>query len=329
MLLLMVFVCNPLSGLEKGRWAARGWEWARGTLCLFAVLLSVFPYGCGPKIGEDTAALVNGRPVRMEALGLAVRSWSELNQTGADQSQLRRRLLDQLIEAELVVQEAKRRGLTVSESELVKRVKEIKVDYPHQTFDEMLIREYIDFETWKERLRKNILIKKVTEAELKSRVTVKSKEWEAFFQEHRHIQAEPARLKVKHITTLTKDEAEKALKRIKAGRDFDRVARSIRGSGTGSKQGAPVWVYPERLPVSLAKAISETEVGRVSKIVESEYGFSIFKVLAVQEAWPLEPAEIIKRLHRLYIKDLRGKAYAQWVGELKARARIIINPSLM
>jgi len=295
---------------------------------LFAVLLLVFLYGCGPKIGEDTAALVNGRPVRMEALGLAVRSWSEPNQTGADQSQLRQRLLNQLIEAELVVQEAERRGLTISEAELAERVKAIKADYPYQTFNDMLIREYIDVETWKERLRRNILIKKVTEAEFKSRVKVKAREWGAFFQKHRQLQGEPARLKVKHITTLTRAEAEKALKRIRAGRDFDRVARSLKGSDTGSKQSASVWVYPERLPVPLVKALSETGAGQVSGIVESEYGFSIFKVLAAEEVRPLEPAEIIKRLYRLYIKDLRGKAYAQWIGELKARARIIINPSL-
>ncbi|MDY6852352.1 MAG: peptidyl-prolyl cis-trans isomerase [Thermodesulfobacteriota bacterium] len=300
-----------------------------GVFCLFAVLLSVFLDGCGPKIGEDTAALVNGRPVRMKALGLAVRSWSEPNQTGAGQSRLRRRLLDHLIEEELVVQEAEGRGLTVSEAELMARVKEVKADYPHQTFDEMLIREYIDFETWQERLKRNILIKRVTEAELKSRVTVKPKEWEAFFQEHRQVQGEPARLKVKHITTLTRAEAEKALKRIKAGQDFDLVARSLEGPDTGSKQTAFAWVYPERLPAPLAKALLETGAGRVSGIVESEYGFSIFKVLAVQEARPLEPTEIIKRLHRLYIKDLRAKAYTQWIGELKARAVIIINPSLM
>ena len=283
---------------------------------------------CGPETPQDAAALVNGRPIGMETLVSVARAGSNGPVDEPSKRRLHGQILEQLIEEELIVQEAGRLGIRVSEDELDQRIKEIKADYPGRAFDEMLIREYVDFKVWKKRIRRNLLVRKTTEAELKTRVVMDSSEWVEFFQAHRSFELRPGRVKVKHITTADRAQAELALKRIRAGRDFDRVTREVLGLGSEDELEDGRWVYPGQLPARISRAVSETGVGQVSEIVSSGKGFSIFKVLEIEKVPPPGPKETLARLQRLYQARLESRAYAQWIAELRARARIVINPAV-
>jgi len=284
---------------------------------------------CGPKVPDETAALVNGQPITMEALAWAARGFGAGEQSAETKpARLKKRLLDQLIDEELIVQEGRRRGFAVSDAELERMIEAFKADYPGQAFEEMMIREYVNPELWKDQMRRNILVKKTTEAELKSRVKVDTEEWEHFFQAHRNADRPPVRMRVIHLTAQTREQAQRLLERVRRGRSFERMARELFGPDEDGRSEEGVWVYPAALPDSIAKALESTPVGQVTGIVEGDFGFAFFKILAKEDQPRPGPGEIMRQLKDRYLAQIEARAYEAWVRELRAKADIVIDPTL-
>ena len=278
---------------------------------------------------DNVAALVNGRPIMMGELAANENRWTETPGPAERTRDVRRKILDQLITEELLVQEARRRGLSVSAEEVERAVGLLRRDFPDGAFEEMLVSEYVDQEAWREKLRRNLLIEKVTELELDQRVKVTAQDWSEFYKAHRHdIEPLPQRIRVKHLTAADRKEAEKVRREILDGRDFDEAAGALAGDEDRIEGLEPIWVQPDGLPDPLAQAVRSTPVGEMSPVVESEYGFVVFQVLEIEKARSPRPEEIMARLRRRYLETKRAEAYDRWVGELRQQAEIVINPAL-
>lgn len=293
------------------------------------VLGAIFLFACGTDMDPDVAALVNGRPIMMAELISTEQTFVDGALSRRQEKRLRRQILDQLIEEKLLAQEAEKRGLRVSEAELKQQVDRIRADYPGQSFEEMLVREFVDYEVWQENLRENLLIRKVTDTIIKERLNIKPEKWAEYYKAHLSVAPTQGRAKIKHITLPNRTEAEQALKQIGQGLDFDDVARNLLGPEVSATAREPKWVYVHRLPERMAQVITNTEVNQVSDIVKSDYGYTIFLVMEVEAPHVPQPHKIIAEIRRSYMKRERTEAYAAWMAEFKAQSKIIINPVLL
>ena len=297
-----------------------------GWFLVFAgvVLIALASGACQPEMGDDVAAKVNGRPITRGDVAARQRAWTIAPMSQADTPELRRTVLNQLIEEALILQAAEKAGITVSDQEVEVRIDNIKRDFPENSFEEMLIREYIDFETWRENLRRNMIIEKATHAETAKRVKTDPAKWQAFFEANRAMPAPEARVKVIHLTLADRDRASAALKKIRGGQDFEKTAKQE----TGGPSGNPIWVYPNLLPPDMAKVLASAEPGQVTDVVESEFGFTIFKVLDKEKPERPDPVVVMARLRREFRRLQEDEAFRDWVAELKQKAKIIINPEV-
>ena len=108
-----------------------------------------------------------------------------------------------------------------------------------------------------------------------------------YYQDHRQDFARPERVRLRQILTEDRATAERALKEIAGGADFQEVARRLSrepGAGAGGYQGE---LTREDLPPSFAEVIFGLKPGEVSPLVPAEYGFHIFQVT------DREPAQVI------------------------------------
>lgn len=108
-----------------------------------------------------------------------------------------------------------------------------------------------------------------------------------YYQDHRQDFARPERVRLRQILTEDRATAERALKEIAGGADFQEVARRLSrdpGAGAGGYQGE---LTREDLPPSFAEVIFGLKPGEVSRLVPAEYGFHIFQVT------DREPAQVI------------------------------------
>ena len=81
----------------------------------------------------------------------------------------------------------------------------------------------------------------------------------------------------RHILVPTEADAQTALKRVKAGEDFAKVAKEM-SKDPGSEGGDLGWFTKERMVPAFADAAFKLKEGEVSDPVKSQFGWHIIKV---------------------------------------------------
>lgn len=84
-------------------------------------------------------------------------------------------------------------------------------------------------------------------------------------------------ISARHILVPTEAEAQAALKRVKAGEDFAKVADEL-SKDPGSKGGDLGWFTRDRMVPEFAEAAFKLEKGQISDPVKSQFGWHIIKV---------------------------------------------------
>jgi parvulin-like peptidyl-prolyl isomerase len=219
--------------------------------------------------------------------------------------------------------------VTVDPEAVEKLLEEVAGGYPPDAFEESLLREYMSLDLFKKRLEKNLLIQKVTDLEMKSRIKPDPEAWAGFYQSRPKPAAPPKRVQVSHLSAKSRETVVDALVKVRRGYNFDRLARQLAEAGRIDRPPEPIWVYPPQLPGELAEALEGVDVGQVTDVVDLEDGYAILFVHAVEAALPPKPSRVMADLRREYMEERRRRAYRAWVDELKQAADIRINESAL
>ena len=295
---------------------------------LALLVLAILLGGCRRALPEDVAALVDGRPISTEHLRRAAQLTNLIREATPQEKEVLKKVLRQLIREELILEDAERLGLMVTEAELAQRMDEIRADYPDQTFEDTLIKDFQLKDEWKEQVRRTMLIEKAFQMEVRNRIRPDPKAWRSLYETHRAELVKPMAVRFLHITTDSRAKTEKARQRVLSGEDFERVTRDNRDPKAALLQEPAEWIDPRYLPEEVRKAVEATPPGRISPVVESEYGYSIFKVLEVRPSRPMTLEEAAAHLRRQYQALMETRLLEEWLTRLEEKAKIRIQPGL-
>jgi len=107
-----------------------------------------------------------------------------LSQNSAPLQEARMRLLDQLIEEQVLLERAAELRIEISEAELEQAIADIRKDYPEGVFEQLLLDQAVSYSSWKKRLRLKLLMKKVIAHELEQDVTITPEDITAFYKKN-------------------------------------------------------------------------------------------------------------------------------------------------
>jgi len=96
----------------------------------------------------------------------------------------------------------------------------------------------------------------------------------------------------RHILVPTEDEAKAAVKRVKGGEDFAKVAGEL-SKDSGSKGGDLGWFTKDRMVPEFAEATAKLEAGQISEPVKSQFGWHVIK-LEEKRAKQFPPLDQVK-----------------------------------
>lgn len=86
-------------------------------------------------------------------------------------------------------------------------------------------------------------------------------------------------IRARHILVETEDQAKAAIKRLKAGEDFAKVATELsKDPGSGQQGGDLGFFTKERMVPEFSTAAFALDIGKVSEPVKSQFGYHIIKV---------------------------------------------------
>jgi peptidyl-prolyl cis-trans isomerase C len=121
----------------------------------------------------------------------------------------------------------------------------------------------------------------------------------------------------RHILVATEDDAQAALKRLKAGEDFAKVAKEV-SKDPGSEGGDLGWFTKDRMVPEFADAAFKLEPGQLSEPVKSKFGWHIIKVEDKrQKSFP--PFDEVKDQVARYVVQ---KAQSDLIVKLRKDAKI-------
>jgi hypothetical protein len=155
------------------------------------VLLFLFA-GCGQKdtdLGKEVLIRVGDRNMTVlefnNALEIEKIAYEDdLKEHPEDLRNAQIRLLNELTVEMILLEEAQKLGISVTDAELEKAVSEIKSDYPEGEFEKTLLEFAVSYDSWKSRLKNRLIMDKVIDEELVNRITISPEDISEYYQKH-------------------------------------------------------------------------------------------------------------------------------------------------
>jgi SurA-like N-terminal domain len=157
-----------------------------------AIILLFLLSGCGQKdtdLGKEVLIRVGDRNMTVlefnNALEIEKIAYEDdLKEHPEDLRNAQIRLLNELTVEMILLEEAQKLGISVTDAELEKAVSEIKGDYPEGEFEKTLLEYAVSFDSWKSRLKNRLIMDKVIDEELTNRITISREDISEYYQKY-------------------------------------------------------------------------------------------------------------------------------------------------
>ena len=218
---------------------------------------------------------------------------SNVQATPEIMAKLRNQVLTQLETEQLQIQEARRKGITVSPTDVDKQLDRIIADN-HMSKDqlaEMLKRSGVDMATLRAQIAVQIAWQKAVQDEFQERINVTPADVDAELArqgegaEKTHFLVSNIFLAVDNPDMDAKvlKDAQDIFAQLQSGAQFGTVARQFSQSPTAAAGGDMGWVHQGQLPTELDAVLQKLEPGAISPPIRSTGGYYILGLRERQE----------------------------------------------
>jgi peptidyl-prolyl cis-trans isomerase C len=261
---------------------------------------------------------------------------------------LRQQALEKIIIEKLLDAKVKQANVEVTEEEVTEQLEEIaaaqepplslaqfkeKVESYGQSFDQV-----------RQQVRKQVTYQKVMEPEWAGKINITEEDTKKYYDENERRYSTPEQVRASHILITPEEFAdpntdpnqakEKALakakdllKQVREEADFAELAKANSKDPVSAARGGDLNFFARgRMVAPFEKAAFEMEVGQISDIVETQFGYHIIKVTDRKEA-AVTPFEQVKDK---LVKELTQRKQAEfaraYIESVKASADIVYPP---
>ena len=257
--------------------------------------------------------------------------------------QLREQAIEQTLRRHLLDEKVKEANIVITDQEVTNAIVEIGASQSEPLSLDQLkekLSEYgQSFEKFKEEVREGLARNKFMEGQWAGKINVTEEDARKYYQDNPKQFETPEQVRASHILikpvladpnvdpneakAVAKAKAEDLLKQIKDGADFAELAKANSNCPSAPK-GGDLGFFPRgETTESFEKAAFELQVGQISDVVKTEYGYHIIKVTDHKDAskTSFEDAkdDIIKQLTQKKRSELAEK----YIESLKAEANIV------
>jgi peptidyl-prolyl cis-trans isomerase SurA len=246
-------------------------------------------------------------------------------------------MLRDLIDQDLMVQKAKDLDINV-DTDVIKELDEIRQQYKLNSLEDLqkeVEKQGSVWEDFKDQIRRKLLGREVIGREVGSRIIVTREDARKYFQTHSQEFASPPGVHLaeiliaadKHKPEELEPRAKDALAEIKAGQKWDGVVKKYSDDPETSKQGGDVGFFKQgTLAPAIEQAISKLDTGETSDLIQTKFGYQIFKVLDRRSAGIPKFEEVAERVI-YFIQDQKMQpAFRQYMVTLRKESYIYLAP---
>ena len=246
---------------------------------------------------DTTVVIVNDIPITETDVTLEIKRilfQAKAMRQPIDESMMgpmRDKVIDSLINRELLYQQSKAKGITTGAEEIDNSIDQIKQRLEAgQSFESLLAEMGITIETMRTQVGQANAIQKLLEVVVYPKAMVSEKESRIFFENNPQYFQKPEEVKASHILIQVAPDAgdeeklaarkkiEEVQIKIEAGDDFAELARQY-SEGPSNVSGGDLGYFDRKKMLKpFSAAAFALKPGEVSDIVETRFGFHLIKV---------------------------------------------------
>lgn len=243
---------------------------------------------------------------------------------------LHEHVLEQLIASQLLSHEAERLGVKASTTAVAKEWASVRSSYSKEELAQRLAKTYQTepelIAAIEQRLTIGALLAKEAFEGIEAKQAELQEIWNKLSAEDR---IKPPRVHAAQIVLATEEEAQKVHRALKRGADFSTMAQALSIAPESARGGDLGWFSAGEMPTVFDSMCGGLEIGKLSAVTPSPFGFHVCIVLEREAARPQTFDEMKDTLRERLLEQKRRAAEANYLAQLQARYEVIKHPERM
>ena len=310
---------------------------------LLALIILMLTAGAGGQ-AVSIVAEVNGAPITRQrfqvdyrqAVNDYARKGNPINE--AYLRDLRARLIDYLVETELLLQDARRKGVAVTDQELDRILAaERSTARGEAEISAGLEAVGLDWDQYRERRRQALVIEKLIREHIASHVVIRDQDVEKYFAQNPQRFRIPERLHVRHITLRfppDADESQKAAvrdrifdieRRYSTGGDFAELAYRYSDDPSRQNSGDAGFVDARLAAQTFGERVLEIPTGEVGPPLETPIGWHLVAIEGRQLARDIPLDQVREVIRKTLFRQQTSAPVKDYVQSLREKATIVVH----
>jgi peptidyl-prolyl cis-trans isomerase C len=323
----------------------------RGILFLLIITGLVLTWIVVPAFAEETQpsegkiAMVNGSVVSRvsfdrEMSGVLQRFTSMGKPVSSSQlPELEKRVLDNLINIELLYQQSQKVRTKVDEAEVNAQFETLKKRFPTEAeFNDAIKKMKLTETIMKAQIRRGIAIQRFLDKMTLGKVEVTEEEIKAYYDSHTNLFKKPEQIRASHIlikvepgaNEKNKEKARKKIEKIRQrlvkGEDFGALAKEFSQCPSSAKGGDLNYFGRRQMAKPFEDAAFALKVGELSGVVETQFGYHLIKLTDKKPASTFSYEDMKDRIRKNLMREKIQVEVSNYIQELKKTANIEIFP---
>jgi parvulin-like peptidyl-prolyl isomerase len=289
----------------------------------------------------ERIASVNGEAIRREQFWSIYQSYQRANPAGTVSPELGRLIVDRLVDATLLHQEALRSGIQIRDAQVDVKLEELRSQFADEdSFRKAVAIGGFDEGRLRADLRKDLAIAELVQRRIEGAIGASEEELKDWYESRRGQLQAPEEVRVSQILIPVAPDADIELKQrartqieecqalVQASGNFAEVARrrsqDPASAGTGGDLG---WFSRpptggRRLPAELEQVAFGLSAGQLSPIVVSPEGYHLVLVSERRPSRTFTFDEVRGQIRATLLEQKRQQRLAELIQQLRGRAQI-------
>lgn len=233
----------------------------------------------GLGVKKDTLATVGKTQITVQDLENRIKSFPAQYQEVLAQKENKVKLLDQMIDEQLLIASAEKEGITKQDS----------------------------FKRQIEDARRQLILSILVQDKIDSKIQVTDDDVKSYYDSNKEQFSSQQLRNAKHILVANEDLARKLSAQLKGGADFDELAKANSTDPTAKNGGDLGWFGRGQLVPEFEQAAYALNKNQVSDVVKTKFGYHIIKLIDTRER-PALPFDQVKEELRTSLRNQKKQA---------------------
>lgn len=293
---------------NSGKSGSKVWPIVSLVLAVLLIIVLIKPPFASNK--AEAIATVNGVEISKDTL------FDELAASGGGEA-----ALDNLINRELVNQEAKKANVQITAADIAKEIETYKESFGSEdAFNQALASSGMTLDEFKERLDMQLKLTKL----LEPKINVTDEQVKETFDQYKESFNTPEEVRLSVILVGTEDEAKSIIKELNGGADFAELAKSKSLDTATKDSGGDTGFFGkgENGEEAVEEAAFKLTKDEISTPIKTDDGYKVIKLTDRKEAHTATLEEKKDEIRKGLVSQQVSQMSSTWLDEVRGKATI-------